>query len=552
MSTKTLRKRIALVAVAALGAGVLSVAPANAAGTDGLLKSVNASSVGVLTSDLSGTTTQTATLLSTGTLVLDVDAGATTAAVRVDVSAGGVITGQSSTGANADVAVIKADQTSATERLDNNETDYTVTIRPTGAIGSTFTVKGYATATGTTVVSVLTVTIAGSSVAGVVSPADSYVAWTSDNTPATTDAAGKSTATTTNALFLSIQLNDAYGADITSATGALTAVATAGANVVLGAGTLASNGTFSTAVSGTNPSQLYARVSESTAGAGWAGTVTITYNGTVVATKSGTITGAPATIAVTPKKVGKNNGSATTDAFEYTVSDRAGNKLAFTSAGLVLSKSSAETVVSGAVGNSTDATTTTAGKGNITCVSSAVGTSDVTMQITLSNGTVVKSNTVKFTCGGAAVTYSASFDKASYVQGEIAKLTVAFKDAKGGIANSVDAVTTITSSKTDASFSVPMMAAVAAAATAAEYADVNGNIVYTYTVGSTSGVTNGKYNAVVSFPTLNTLGANQTVTYSISTGTTGVTNEDVLKAIVSLIASINKQIAALQKALLRR
>jgi hypothetical protein len=32
----------------------------------------------------------------------------------------------------------------------------------------------------------------------------------------------------------------------------------------------------------------------------------------------------------------------------------------------------------------------------------------------------------------------------------------------------------------------------------------------------------------------------------------GTTNEDVLKAIVSLIASINKQIAALQKALLRR
>jgi hypothetical protein len=36
MSTKTLRKRIALVAVAALGAGVLSVAPANAAAPDDL------------------------------------------------------------------------------------------------------------------------------------------------------------------------------------------------------------------------------------------------------------------------------------------------------------------------------------------------------------------------------------------------------------------------------------------------------------------------------------------------------------------------------------
>jgi len=32
----------------------------------------------------------------------------------------------------------------------------------------------------------------------------------------------------------------------------------------------------------------------------------------------------------------------------------------------------------------------------------------------------------------------------------------------------------------------------------------------------------------------------------------GVSNADVLKAIVSLIASINKQIAALQKALLKK
>jgi len=41
-------------------------------------------------------------------------------------------------------------------------------------------------------------------------------------------------------------------------------------------------------------------------------------------------------------------------------------------------------------------------------------------------------------------------------------------------------------------------------------------------------------------------------TFKVVSGETGVTNADVLKAIVSLIASINKQIAALQKALLRR
>jgi hypothetical protein len=45
--------------------------------------------------------------------------------------------------------------------------------------------------------------------------------------------------------------------------------------------------------------------------------------------------------------------------------------------------------------------------------------------------------------------------------------------------------------------------------------------------------------------------AAKTVQYKIA-GPASTSNADVLKAIVSLIASINKQIAALQKALLRR
>jgi len=43
-----------------------------------------------------------------------------------------------------------------------------------------------------------------------------------------------------------------------------------------------------------------------------------------------------------------------------------------------------------------------------------------------------------------------------------------------------------------------------------------------------------------------------TGTVQITDPSTGVSNADVLKAIVSLIASINKQIAALQKALLKK
>jgi hypothetical protein len=46
--------------------------------------------------------------------------------------------------------------------------------------------------------------------------------------------------------------------------------------------------------------------------------------------------------------------------------------------------------------------------------------------------------------------------------------------------------------------------------------------------------------------------AAKTLQYKVAATSGAVTNADVLKAIVSLIASINKQIAALQKALLKR
>jgi folate-dependent phosphoribosylglycinamide formyltransferase PurN len=44
----------------------------------------------------------------------------------------------------------------------------------------------------------------------------------------------------------------------------------------------------------------------------------------------------------------------------------------------------------------------------------------------------------------------------------------------------------------------------------------------------------------------------KTVQYSIKKAGSSVTNEEVLKSIVALIASINKQIRALQKLILRR
>jgi hypothetical protein len=528
MSTMTLRKRIALVAVTALGAGLLSVvAVPSANAADGTI-SATTGSIGLLAGPSAGTTTRTAVLLSTGTLVIT-----GTAASTAVVSAGASIVAAGGT--------ITADQTCSTMSGAN-----TVSIRPTGAVGTTFTVTTYdedTCAAAATIADVLTVTIAGSSVQGTAVAANSYVNWTSSmSTVATTETASNASTTVGTSLELYIQLRDAYKANVTSTTGALVVTASAGAKIGIGGA-----GPTTTAVSSSSPAALYVQVDEATVGAGWSGTITVTYNGVLMATKSGKISGAPATITITPKKVGKNDGNPTDAAFDYTVADAAGNALVLPFADLGFSSSSASAVVSSAAGSVVN-TTSVAGKGTITCVSGATGSSSVVVQTVLANGAVVKSNAATFLCGGAAASYTASFDKASYVQGEIAKLTVSFKDSKGAAANSIDTVTTwVSATDLGRTISTPQLTGVDSTPSASETVDVNGTKVYTFTVGTTP----GSYNAVVSFPKQSTA-ANQTVAYKVTTGTTAVSNEDVLKAIVSLIASINKQIAALQKALLRR
>ena len=76
-----------------------------------------------------------------------------------------------------------------------------------------------------------------------------------------------------------------------------------------------------------------------------------------------------------------------------------------------------------------------------------------------------------------------------------------------------------------------------------------GSKSYKFTVGATG----GSYNMIIDLPLWNTTTYSQTavsVPYTIKTS--GVTNEEVLKSIVALIASINKQIQALQKLILKR
>jgi hypothetical protein len=546
MSTKTLRKRIALVAVSALGAGLLSVvAVPSANAADGTIANTTGSA-GLVSAITAGTTTRTAVLLSTGTLVVDV-----TAASSVKVSGALIVSG----------GTINGSQTCSATDASNP-----VSIRPNVAAGSTFTVTTYdedTCAGAATIADVLTVTVAATNLAGVADPAESVVRWDSNvsgSAPTAAEDVTNSSTTYGTELELFISLADTYGNAISDTDGALVVTVTSGAYLGAIAASAAGvpTGTTTTQVSTADPSDLWVVVDEATTGAGWSGTVTVTYNGVLIATKSGKITGAPASITVTPYKIASTVSAGNPDpAFLYTVKDLAGNGLSFTSTDLALYSSSNKAVVTDADGGTTNASSTSAygayvGTGVITCTTTA-GTSDVVVSYTLANGTVIKSNSFKATCGGNGYNYTASFDKASYTQGEIATMTITFRDSKGNLANSYVAVDAAGSgSVSDATISTPMMTLVGSLGAGATIKPNGaGQAVYKFTVGTATGLTDGAYNAVVSFPTLS-LADPVSVAYKVSTGSAGVSNADVLKAIVSLIASINKQIAALQKALLKK
>jgi hypothetical protein len=187
--------------------------------------------------------------------------------------------------------------------------------------------------------------------------------------------------------------------------------------------------------------------------------------------------------------------------------------------------------------------------GSWTCGSSA-GEANVKIQFTTTaTGEIVTSDAFKARCADVPYTYTLSLDKATYTQGEIATATVKFLDSKGFPADSVTALGANT-------WVMPFMTGVtistlSSGATAAAVAKADGSASFTFTVGTTSGVTAGTYTGVVEYTAL-TAGTKATPTYKILTGGDTTTNADVLKSIVALIASINKQIQALQKLILKK
>jgi len=372
--------------------------------------------------------------------------------------------------------------------------------------------------------------------------------------------------------YIGFVLNDAYGANL-SAAGSLIATATNGGIVNMtstGDGAALAAGTASTVVTPGSGANGQVRIDQPTAGAPLTTTVTITYNGTTVCTKTVTISGAAASIAIT--NVATNDLAGTTANANWlqdpagvgTAGARSGHyyvQLKDSAGNIVTPASSAEfsmdpatttttvtalAVLAGVATSTSSTSSYSKSVGTFTC-GPAAGSSAVKLRHTsAATGVTITSPAFTARCADNPYTYTASLDKASYTQGEIGTLTVKFLDSKGNAANSVTTVG-------PAAMILPMLTLVSATGSATAITDADGVIKYTFTVGTTAGMTAGTFTGIVDFTALTDVAATKaTPTYKLSTGGDSTTNADVLKSIVALIASINKQIQALQKLILKR
>jgi hypothetical protein len=634
MSNKTLNKRIALVAVTALTAGLFSVvapsaanagygtnvaaatgtnpaiavadtlyiasAPATAkavvigASTTAIADSPATSaakSLGILNvSDLAGGTTAgtttTATMLSSGTLSVYV--GTASGSYSSIVVTGGTISESSGD-------TLAADSTYATAGNQSTPANWGTLIKANSGV-SQVTVRyysgyAYATsdtasntavaanptgATGLTLQGQIIVTIASASVAGTLSAAysglfgaPSGTQLTGTNALIADHANYLGSGAYNSAIYFQARVRDGFGIGLTSTTGILQVTATNGGLVTAAQGTVTAAGTTSTTyVTSATPDLVMISV-QAPSNAPLQTTVSVSYNGTLVGTKTVGFSGKVAKIELYGAAIGKTSNTASNYAY-YKLTDAAGNPTYTTVAGsaataypIALLAANAAVIAASATGVTKDReyslatnyATVTSGRVTFTC-NSTVGKGKIGLTYTNLDGTIVNSNTLDVSCSGDPVTYKASWDKASYIPGDIATLTITAYDSKGNVANDVGTITDSTSATSIPVVAIGGLDKTITGPTTGDSLD-QGVIKYKYTVGATEGSYSGK----VSFPTVdaryvsNVSAAGSdavTVTLKVATSTASVSNADVLKSIVALIASINKQIQALQALILKK
>jgi len=639
MSTKTLRKRIAVVAVSALTAGVLSVVAAPVAnasavtyaantavpaagefristnpsltgaavGDDGTVanlgKATSLKSLGWVSKTSTGGTAGTG-MVSLGNNTDVTATGVVLAGAKIAFAIGGsatanvgksvIVTGgtlsdlRGATNGAYDSASINGSATIAHHDTGAAGTSSQLVgvFNISAAAGSTATitvfeganVDGASTATNGDLVGSWTFTVAAADAAGAVNAANTVVAQQAGilpgvaaSTTLTYDTASRMTNGAVGIIYVDIY--DAYLSNVT--TGTFTASTSAGTVNAVVAGSAASSDSYaatSTFDSVANSSgKFYVYVNQPVANTAGSATVTMSLGGSVIGTKTLTWQGQAATIEVlsTSSKVFANgyaaysSGDAKNLNIRYTIKDAAGNNVTVATYPTLSDQTGSMVGASlSPAADTTAGTATLAGvltnldvdvfaqtssnglglatmripsstlNGAGTYTLSFVNAAGATIKSAVQNATVSRGSTDKFT---------ASWDKASYAPGEIATLTIKATDAFGNAIADGTAATGLVRAVNSSGFT---QVGTALSATSTFSA---GAITETYAVGNTE----GSYSFSVTLTT--TSGQNPVVgTLGVKSATATVSNADVLKSIVALIASINKQIQALQKLILRR
>ena len=623
MSTKTIKQRIALVAVSALTAGLFTVvsAPvANAtvvagaspyalasslvigtnADTDGTpnvptaaqlsslvsapaLTSVGwiadtnatsggSSSVSSIGTSVTGGITRTGVIQAGGAISFAATSAASTAPTSVGVSVivtGGTIGSLVTTSAPISLAGSRTAASIFNTQIAGVNT-LAGTFSVTAAAGSTATIAAY-TGTGIidgdtrsagTLIGLWTLTVAAANAAGAVNLGESTVTQQPCITYATFSDAKNAFDTTSRCAngrlgVVYVSLKDAFTSAVTG--GQLAATATNGALVnVVGVQTTTSGDNYAatTAFDTTAAtSNNYVLVTQPVANTAGSTTVTITYAGAVVGTKTINFAGDVATVTILPSSatVIGNGVTSTTSATSYglgvvyQIRDAAGNAI------------SATPTLTGATGAMLGASLSTSAETTLTIPSSSAtantgyasinhpggtatanfGAGSYQIQVLNGAGVAVKSNVYSVTVASQTThTFTASFDKAVYTAGDFATLTISAKDING---------LPMPTGKTMPGLVISVTSGLTATGATCDSAS-------TFTAGSKTcvfavGNTAGSYSWSVA---LTTATVQSPVTGVIKQTDTAVSNADVLKSIVALIASINKQIAALQKLILKR
>jgi len=623
MSTKTLRKRIALVAVSAMGFGLLTTVSASAALSDvdpDTYDYTATGSIGVCTDPVNtaaasaGTAHSAANNLTQGTG--EVLVGGTlqfTKAVNDQIATAGdqvtisVVNGTLSLGSS----VVPLNPTWGAGLTSLTQTN---TSGSASTLASGFTVKAPSTpgsmqvkisknASGAaaTTVEIYTILVSTACTTGAADLTNSLIKVTYENNKTATAITDNITETYTasgtaaganvkfgesadkianaGTAYVAFRIKDGTSSAnaVTAGPGTFSASATNGANI--GWGAVASpdqSSAVTTVANGSAQAQtLYVTQGTANKDKPLTTVVTLSYNGVVYGTRTITFTGKAAKIAISAADsvIGKKGVTAKA-VIAYEITDAAGNKL--TSAGPGVTGASGETnngaantpllATSGVVVDANQNVITSvstvnteasgyAGTADVAC--GASGSTKVYLKYRFSDLSTIQSDPVAISCGGAPANYKAALDKTSYAPGEIATLTITATDSSGNAVydNDDTALTTgpagnaVGSTAQPVSISLPQMTAVVTPTNSDTFS--GGVKKYKFTVGTTE----GSFSGVVDLPLYDGTTYSQTaqtVSYKVAAGSASVTNAEVLAAIVKLIASINKQIAALQKALTKK